>query len=221
VEEVTAGRAHPGALGGRLVRTVIIAVSVLATVNIAAAPAETPAEPAADLSEEITGGNGVFIGSASPTDFEGTGYFEREYVASGTASSYSSTGPLSADCLDTWVRTGKPPPKAPRIEVTSGEDPEVRRDGDGIATGGIRTPPVDVPVDVLSGVPGPNPSTICLLLGSTTPLPPERLAELYESEAEYLDRDRPATKATIEAGFALEADRDALLDYADPSRIAS
>ena len=122
--------------------------------------------------------------------------------------------------LDTWVRTGERPRKAPRLEVTPGQDPEIRRDGDGIALGGIRTPPVDVPVDVLSGVPGPNPSTICLLLGSTTPLSDARLAELYESEAEYLDRYRAATKETIEAGFVLEDDRDALREFADPSRIA-
>jgi len=120
--------------------------------------------------------------------------------------------------LDTWVRTGEPPPKAARLEVTP-EDPELRRDGDGIALGGIRTPPVDVPVDVLSGVPGPNPSTICLLLGSTTPLSDARLAELYESEADYLDRYRAATNETIEAGFVLEDDRDTLLGFADPSRI--
>jgi hypothetical protein len=121
--------------------------------------------------------------------------------------------------LDSWVRTGEPPPKAPRLAVTSGPSPELRRDGDGIARGGIRTPPVDVPVDVLSGVPGPNPSTICLLLGATIPLPPERVAELYPTRAEYRERYRAATDKTIEAGFVLEADRDALLEFAQPSRI--
>ncbi|HUF85323.1 MAG TPA: alpha/beta hydrolase domain-containing protein, partial [Acidimicrobiia bacterium] len=58
---------------------------------------ETPAERTADLAEEIAGGDGVFIGSAAPTEFEGTGYVEREYVASGTASSYSTPEPLPAD----------------------------------------------------------------------------------------------------------------------------
>ena len=65
------------------------------------------------------------------------------------------------------------------LEVTEGDAPEMRRDADGIALGGVRTPPVDVPVRVLSGVKGPSDSVICLLLGSTTPLPAERLAELY------------------------------------------
>lgn len=52
-----------------------------------------------------------------------------------------------------WVRDGTLPPEAPRLEVTGDATPVVARDGDGIALGGIRTAPVDVPVDVLSGAP--------------------------------------------------------------------
>ena len=59
--------------------------------------------------------------------------------------------------LQAWVDTGTPPPRAPRIKVTSGHDPQVVRDADGIAVGGVRTPPVDVPVDVLLGQPRPGP----------------------------------------------------------------
>ena len=83
--------------------------------------------------------------------------------------------------LTTWLTTGKAPVTAPRIDVTPGATPKVRRNADGIALGGIRTPPVDVPVAALSGVPGPNPSTICLLLGSTKPFSAARLAQLYPS----------------------------------------
>jgi hypothetical protein len=121
--------------------------------------------------------------------------------------------------LDTWVRTGTQPPTAPRIEVSSGATAQVVRDADGIARGGIRTPPVAVPVNVLSGSPGPNPSQICILFGSTTPLPVGRLAALYPSHGTYLQRYTAATDATINAGFALPADRAALLAYAQPSRI--
>ncbi|HSQ01015.1 MAG TPA: pectin acetylesterase-family hydrolase [Candidatus Dormibacteraeota bacterium] len=122
--------------------------------------------------------------------------------------------------LDAWVRSGEAPPAAPRLDVTSADPPEIRRDGDGIALGGIRTPPVDVPVAVLSGVPGPNPDLLCLLLGSTTPLPAARLAELYASRADYDQRYAAAADAVIAAGFVLAADRDALLAFADPSAIA-
>jgi Alpha/beta hydrolase domain len=121
--------------------------------------------------------------------------------------------------LDEWVRAGKLPPKGPRLEVTDEGRPEIRRDADGIAQGGIRTPPVDVPVDVLSGIPGPNPDLLCILLGSTTPLPAERLAELYPSRDAYRQRYDAAADKMIQAGFALEADRNAVRAFADPSRI--
>jgi hypothetical protein len=128
-------------------------------------------------------------------------------------------GKAAFSSLDTWVRTGSPPPIAPRLELTDGATPAVRRDGDGIALGGLRTPPVDVPVDVLSGVPGPNPDVICILLGSTKPLPDARLAELYPSRADYQQRYDAATDRTIQSGFVLEPDRDALLAFAQPSRV--
>jgi hypothetical protein len=121
--------------------------------------------------------------------------------------------------LDTWVRTGTPPPTAPRIAVTPGNPARVVGDADGIARGGVRTPPVDVPVDVLSGTPGPKPTTICLLFGSTKPIPAKRLAALYPSRDAYLGRYTAAADKTIKAGFALEADRAALLAFAQPSRI--
>jgi hypothetical protein len=79
---------------------------------------------------------------------------------------------------------------------------------------------VDVPVDVLSGVAGPNPDLICILLGSTTPLSDARLAELYASRADYEQRYAAATDAVIAAGFVLEEERAALLAESDSSRIS-
>ena len=121
--------------------------------------------------------------------------------------------------IKTWIETGKAPPKAPRIDVAAGPPPQIQRNADGIAQGGIRTPPVDVPVAALSGVPGPNPSTICLLLGSTNSISAERLAELYPSRAAYKQRYDRAADAAIKAGFVLPADRTALLAFAEPSMI--
>ncbi|HEY5108789.1 MAG TPA: alpha/beta hydrolase domain-containing protein [Acidimicrobiales bacterium] len=122
--------------------------------------------------------------------------------------------------LDTWVRTGTTPPTAPLLDVTPGASPGVARNGDGLASGGVRTPPVDVPVDVLSGAPGPNPALLCLLLGSTTPLATTRLAALYPSRSEYVQRYAADSVTTIRAGFVLAADRRALLAFADPSRVS-
>jgi len=57
---------------------------------------ERPDGPAADLSEEITGGNGVFIASPTPGDI-GEGYIEQEYIAAGTASSFTAAEELTDD----------------------------------------------------------------------------------------------------------------------------
>jgi hypothetical protein len=122
--------------------------------------------------------------------------------------------------LVTWVRDGEPPAEAPRLELVAGaSSPSLARDADGIVLGGIRTPLVDVPVDVLSGEPGPSGAVVCLLSGHTTPLPAASLASRYADRAAYEDRYAEAADAVIDAGFVLEDDRDALLDRAEPDRI--
>ena len=122
--------------------------------------------------------------------------------------------------LTNWIETGKAPPTAARIDIASGASPQVQRNADGIAGGGIRTPPVDVPVAALTGTPGPNPSVICLLLGSTNPFSDARLAALYPSRAAYLKLYDADANAAIKAGFVLAKDRAALRAFAEPSRIA-
>jgi hypothetical protein len=112
-----------------------------------------------------------------------------------------------------WVATGEEPPEAPLLDVANAE---MQRNADAIALGGVRTPPVDVPAEVLSGAPGPNPDVICLLAGSTTPLPDARLTTLYPSRADYEERYAAALDAAIEAGYVLEEDRGALEQYAHP-----
>jgi hypothetical protein len=119
--------------------------------------------------------------------------------------------------LDTWVRTGEAPPEAARLETDG--TPDFVRDANGNALGGVRTPQVDVPVATLSGEPGASSSIVCLLLGSTTPLDPARLAQLYASPDAYLAAYGRAAEAAIDAGFVLADDRDALLADADPSVI--
>lgn len=118
--------------------------------------------------------------------------------------------------LDTWVRDGVEPPAADRLEVADGA---YVRDVDGIVRGGIRTPPVDAPVDVLSGDPAPNGPLHCLLFGSTTPLPDGRIADRYAGRAAYLAAFESSADAAVAAGFVLPEDREALLAYAQPGRV--
>lgn len=122
--------------------------------------------------------------------------------------------------LDAWAADGTPPPEAPRLTVDeSGPSPSFVLDAVGNAEGGIRTPAVEAPLDVLSGTPIEGSSIICLLMGSTTPLGPDQVAQLYSSKDEYLSAYEDATDGMIDAGFALAEDRDQILDGADPARI--
>jgi hypothetical protein len=121
--------------------------------------------------------------------------------------------------LDDWVRSGKQPPKLPRLTLAEGATPSVVRDEDGIGQGGVRTPPVDVPTRVLSGQPGPSPSVICILLGSTKPMSAARLAELYPSRAKFQQQFDAAVDDAIAAGVVLAEDREALEGYAHPELV--
>jgi hypothetical protein len=121
--------------------------------------------------------------------------------------------------LTAWVETGKAPQSAPRLDVAPGAKPTIVRAPDGIALGGIRTPPVTVPVATLSGVPGSNPAVLCLLLGSTVPFSRAQLHTLYPTRADYLRKYQAAMAATIKAGYAMPGDRGALRGYADPSTV--
>ncbi len=74
--------------------------------------------------------------------------------------------------LDNWIRTGEAPESRPLLDINSGA---FVLDAKGIATGGIRTPQVDVPVAILSGL-GQTGSAFCGLFGTTTPPPPAAFA---------------------------------------------
>ena len=122
--------------------------------------------------------------------------------------------------LTTWLTTGKAPVIAPRIDVIPGKTPEIRRDADGIALGGIRTPPVDVTgrgtlgrarAESVDDLPAPRLHEAVLGGTARAALP---------SRAAYMQRYTAATDATIKAGFALPQDRAALLAFAEPSLIA-
>jgi hypothetical protein len=117
------------------------------------------------------------------------------------------------DALHRWVVDGTTPPVSPRLETTT--DAFVV-DELGIALGGIRTPAVDVPTNVLSGVPREGSSVFCSLFGRTDPLPEGTLAARYPTAADYAAAVEASADAAADAGFLLAPERDEIV--ADASR---
>ncbi len=85
------------------------------------APASRPDGPAADLTEEITGGRGPFVGSVDQGGVD-AGYVEEEYVAAGRATSYLPVGELTGDGMWTF-RPGTQTRYRTRVLVRRPADP--------------------------------------------------------------------------------------------------
>ncbi len=106
--------------------------------------------------------------------------------------------------LDRWIRRGKPPRSAPRLEVAPGPPPAIIRDANGIGVGGIRTPQVDVPIASFTGQqPGP---VICALFGTTTPFDDAKLASLYPTRRAFVSAYRKAVARAVKGRWILPSD---------------
>ena len=91
------------------------------TESAAADRHRAPHGPAADLSEELTGGSGPFVGSGDQAVLR-RDYVEHEYVAAGRATSYQPVGELAGDGQWT-LRPGKQARYRTRVLVREPADP--------------------------------------------------------------------------------------------------
>lgn len=122
--------------------------------------------------------------------------------------------------LNSWAQGGDAPPEADRLGVDdSGDQPVYETDDVGNVASGVRTPAVDAPVDVLSGLAQEDASVICVLMGSTSPVPDTDLAGMYDSTEQYEAAYAEAADEAINLGFILEEDREELIADAQPDRI--
>jgi hypothetical protein len=110
--------------------------------------------------------------------------------------------------LSRWVRRGLAPPRGPRFRM-DGET--LARDEHGNALGGIRLPPIDVPVATYE-------SDRCVLGGYTVPFTSAQLLLLYPTHADYMAKMRARTMASVRAGFLLPEDAEDLLARACAAR---
>jgi hypothetical protein len=117
---------------------------------------------------------------------------------------YVMNAALSA--LNKWIVTGVAPAEGQRLAVTDEALPQLVLDANGNATGGIRSPWVDVPTARLSGL-GQDAAGFGFLFGVTEPYDAAKLAELYPGgKSDYLKKFQGALRAAIRAGFILPSD---------------
>jgi Alpha/beta hydrolase domain len=123
--------------------------------------------------------------------------------------------------LNRWVVSKQAPAHGQRLDVNTSGAPKLVLDDNGNATGGIRSPWVDVPTARLSGLVaglGQMPRGLADLLGTTEPFHADVLAKLYPGgKSQYLGKFNSALKSAIVAGFILPADEAEINSLADQS----
>jgi hypothetical protein len=118
--------------------------------------------------------------------------------------------------LARWTSGGEPPPEARRLDVDA-QGTGFLLDENGLARGGIRTPWVEAPTAVMSGL-GQSGESFAMLFGRTEPYPDSTLSALYTGgKEEYLERFEVSLDAAIAAGFLLRDDRTEILGVAAAS----
>lgn len=117
--------------------------------------------------------------------------------------------------LQAWLVDGTPPPVQPRIDF-EGEPPQVVRDDNGIAQGGIRLPQVEVPLAHNSAI-QQSPDVFSRLVGFHEDFPVEKVRALYGDRATYLARYDAATRVAEAEAVILPRDVDPLLAEAAES----
>jgi hypothetical protein len=108
--------------------------------------------------------------------------------------------------LNRWVVAGQAPPHGQRLNTSESTPPQLAVDQSGNATGGVRSPWMDVPTAHLSGL-GQTGAGMVVLFGVTEPFNAAKLSALYPGgQAEYVGKFSASLKSAIAAGFILPAD---------------
>jgi hypothetical protein len=116
-----------------------------------------------------------------------------------------------------WVRTGKAPRPAPRLEASAGPPVAIARDEHGNALGGIRTPWVDAPIATFTGE--QSGSLLCRLFGTTTPFDAAKRAALYPTHRAFTSAHGKALKRAARKGWILASDAKLIKRWAAGSDI--
>ncbi|WP_367128461.1 alpha/beta hydrolase domain-containing protein [Saccharothrix sp. HUAS TT1] len=107
------------------------------------------------------------------------------------------------DHLRRWVERGTPPPTARPLEFEA-DGVTKKRDGLGLALGGIRLSQVSTPRALNTG--DNAGETFCRLFGAHEPFDAATLARLYPTRGDYLRGVVATDAANVHAGYLLPAD---------------
>jgi len=123
--------------------------------------------------------------------------------------------------LHRWVKAHRVRRRPmPRLQVDAGPPAALVRDGRGNVLGGIRTPQMDVPIAVQSGL-GQPAGGFCSLFGTAVPFDAPTLAQLYPSHARYVSAVVKAARKAVRAQTLLRADLPAIKAAAQSSAIGN
>ncbi|MEH6590079.1 MAG: alpha/beta hydrolase domain-containing protein [Halioglobus sp.] len=115
--------------------------------------------------------------------------------------------------LNVWVDTGEAPASSELLSINDDLSAFVL-DMVGNVRGGIRTPYVDAPVAVLSGLGEQSEDSFCRLFGTTSLLSTSELVNLYGDKATYVNAVIESSNAAVEAGFLLQVDANQIIEWA-------
>lgn len=114
--------------------------------------------------------------------------------------------------LNTWARGGDAPPMGDRLAINDDNSAFILDDV-GNVQGGIRTPYVDAPSAVLSGL-GQGGESFCSLFGTTDIFDAAQMVSLYGDQANYVAQVTASANDAVAAGFLLQADADLIIAWA-------
>jgi hypothetical protein len=119
---------------------------------------------------------------------------------------------VALDAMNRWIVDGTLPPSGNLLSVTD-ELTAFVLDEFGNAEGGIRTPYVDAPAAILSGL-GQTGESFCGLFGTTSLFSAAEMASIYIDEAGYVQAVTDAADSAMEAGFLLPEDAALIIAWA-------
>jgi hypothetical protein len=111
-----------------------------------------------------------------------------------------------------WVAEGVAPPAQPKIEF-AGSPPQIVRDENGLARGGIRLPQVDVPLAKNSAIPR-GEGIFAVLGGSCEPFAADKVRALHGDQANFLQRFEAAARRAVDAQVLRPRDVPLLIEEA-------